>query len=102
MSYVRPMMQACAGEGECCRKVQESRPEKQEPCEKCNLKNQVQAAPDRHVASRLGEFVLCTLATPADIFAGADCAAMQLRLVEESPPPMLLRDLFHVHSLLLN
>src|SRR5438067_513744 len=70
----RPMMQACAGEGECCRKVQDSRPEKQEPCEKCNLKNQVQAAPDRHVASTLGEFVLCTLATPADIFEGTDCA----------------------------
>src|SRR5438552_17043149 len=70
----RPMMQACAGEGECCRKVQESRPEQQGPCEKCNLKDQVQAAPEHVAASSVGEFALCTLPIPADIFAGADCA----------------------------
>jgi hypothetical protein len=42
------------------------------------------------------------LAAPVSLAAPVDIFAMQPRVLEALPLPPLLKDLFHVHSLLLN
>jgi len=101
-----PIRQSCAGEKECCRKPQASRPVEtpgQEPCNKCNLKHRAeQAMPDQQAGSSIPHLAFVALAAPVTLAAPADVFATQPRLFETLPQPPLLSDLFHVHSLLLN
>ena len=101
-----PVTKVCAGEKECCRKLQASKPvepAKQEPCNQCNLKHRTeQATPDRQAGSSVPQLALNALAVPASLAAPVDILAMQPRVFEALASPPLLTDLFHVHSLLLN
>jgi hypothetical protein len=94
--------QGCAAEKECCRKAQVSKPPapaKQEPCDQCNLKHRAeQAMPDKHDGMSAPQSA--ALAIPVPVVA--DIAPVQPRFDQAAPLPPLLKDLFHVHSLLLN
>ena len=96
----------CAGEKECCRKLQASKPvepARQEPCNKCNLKHRTeQAIPDQQAGSAVPQLALVALAAPVSLSATVDVFATQSHVLEALPLPPLLSDLFHVHSLLLN
>ncbi len=102
----QPVTRACVGEGECCRKSEsqpESLPQKQEPCDKCNFKHRTQQAmPDPQSASSMAPLALCAIPASLESMAAADCSVADPRPVDGIPPPLLLKDLFHVHSLLLN
>jgi hypothetical protein len=100
-----PISQTCAGEKECCRKTEASKPiepPKQDPCNKCNLKHRTeQAMPDRQDGTFLPQLALCSF-VPGPVIDFADISSNQPPLLDTLPLPPLLRDLFHVHSLLLN
>jgi len=96
---------ACEGEKECCRTTQPSKPvqpPKQEPCNKCNLKHRAeQAMPDRHDSvTALHPSLWIPAPSAAEVAAGFTVIASPAPETFASPP--LLKDLFHVHSLLLN
>ncbi|HEV8292166.1 MAG TPA: hypothetical protein VGP94_09590 [Tepidisphaeraceae bacterium] len=99
-----PAIKGCAGEKECCGKSELSKPiqpSKQEPCEKCNLKHRTeQAMPDRQSAPVLPQLDLYSV-LPVPVVTLAE-VPLQPRLLDTLPLPPLLKDLFHVHSLLLN
>jgi len=101
-----PITKACAGENDCCRKAEAGKPvepPKQEPCEKCNLKHRTQQAmPDRHDGSSVPQLALSSIPAPVAILTFTDISAVRSQLLETFPLPPLLKDLFHVHSLLLN
>ena len=101
-----PITKACVGESDCCRKAEAHKPvepPKQEPCEKCNLKHRTQQAmPDRQAGSSVPQLALSFIPTPVAILTFCDISSVQPRLLDTFPPPPLLKDLFHVHSLLLN
>ena len=101
-----PVTKVCAGEKECCRKLQAAKPvetPKQEPCNRCNLKHRTeQAVPDRQTGSTVPQLAFVALAAPVVAAAPVDIFAMQPRALASLPQPPLLTDLFHVHSLLLN
>src|SRR4051812_10001420 len=63
----RPITRACVGEGDCCVKAQpiEAPVSKQEPCEKCNLKNRTQQAmPEPQAAAAVPQLDLFAFAAP--------------------------------------
>ena len=95
----------CSGEKECCRKLQASKPvepAKQKPCNQCNLKHRTeQAMPDQAAGSTVPQLTLCAILPPVAAQMLGD-VFVQPRLIESLPQPPLLKDLFHVHSLLLN
>jgi hypothetical protein len=93
----------CAGEKECCRKAESKpiQPARQEPCNQCNLKHRAeQSMPDRHDGA-LAPHVMA-FAIPAAEPMLANICTPQPRLAENASRPPPLKDLFHVHSLLLN
>jgi len=76
-------------------------PAKDQPCDQCNLKHRAeQAVPDRHTDAA-PQMALSAIAV-AVLPANADMVLAQPRLLEIVESPPLLKDLFHVHSLLLN
>lgn len=101
-----PVVQKCAGEAECCRKdVAETQApvQKEEPCDKCNLKHRaLQAMPDAQgsapaIQSAPAAFgVLVVAALMVEPMAQYQC------YLDGGPPPLLLRDLVSSHALLLN
>ena len=99
------MTKSCEGEKECCRRAQLSKPVQpptQEPCNKCNLKHRAeQAMPDRHDSALNVHSVLWFDVPPAAELA-TSFSAVASPAAESSGLPPLLKDLFHVHSLLLN
>jgi hypothetical protein len=99
------VIKACAGEKECCRKAELSKPltpPKQEPCDKCNLKHRSeQAMPDRHESALAAQPTLWFAAT-VPVSALDEISAMPSQAAQAFASPPLLDDLFHVHSLLLN
>ena len=101
-----PITQSCTGEKDCCRKAVVSKPAeppKQEPCEKCNLRHPTQQAmPDGHAGSSVPQLALSAIDIPLALPMLAEMPSVQPRLLESLPLPPLLKDLFHVHSLLLN
>ena len=102
----KAMNVACVGERECCRKTEaraKVTPVKQEPCQKCNLKHRMQQAlPDEQSTASMSNPILAALPAQVDIAAIADPGGGGERMAEAIGPPEMLRDLFHVHSLLLN
>jgi hypothetical protein len=95
---------ACVGESKCC-KAQVSKPvqpPKQEPCDKCNLKHRAEQAVPQQQAGSLPQLDLCGTVEAASLPALMDISAARPRLLETFALPPLLKDLFHVHSLLLN
>jgi hypothetical protein len=101
-----PITKACAGQSDCCRKAEASKPvepAKQEPCEKCNLKHRTQQAmPDRQAGSAVPQLALSFIPAPVAILTFTDISSARPQMLEAFPLPPLLKDLFHVHSLLLN
>jgi len=100
-----PITKACVGQSDCCRKAEASKPvepPKQEPCEKCNLRHRTQQAMPDQAGSSVPQLSLSSIPAPAAILAFTDISSVRPRLLETFPPPPLLKDLFHVHSLLLN
>lgn len=98
-----PISSSCESQKECCRKAQTRpvQPAKQAPCDQCNLKHRAQQAmPDRH--DNLPPLEVSAIALPVAAPALIDIVTVQSRLFDEFSPPPLLRDLFHVHALLLN
>jgi hypothetical protein len=99
-----PPPRACAADKECCRKTELAKPvqpAKDQPCDQCNLKHRAeQAMPDRHTdaAPQMALSVIAVAAAPAN----SDIFLAQPRPLEIVESPPLLKDLFHVHSLLLN
>jgi hypothetical protein len=102
-----PMVEkSCAGEGECCQKkalAAEVPVQKTDPCGQCNLKHRTdQAKPESASVVASPQLVIHVLAVPVLFTPGSDVAFAPNRASEAVPLPPLLRDLFHVHSLLLN
>jgi hypothetical protein len=98
-------IKACAGEKECCRTAQPSKPgqpPKQERCNICNLKHRAeQAMPDRH-DSVVTLHPALWIAAPSAAEVAADFSVITSPAAVVFTHPPLLKDLFHVHSLLLN
>ncbi|HEV8379685.1 MAG TPA: hypothetical protein VGP99_12605 [Tepidisphaeraceae bacterium] len=57
--------------------------------------------PDRQDGTFLPQLALCSF-VPGPVIDFADISSNQPPLLDTLPLPPLLRDLFHVHSLLLN
>lgn len=99
---------SCRGEHECCVKDKPAAPTRSEapaddPCEKCNLVHRSdQIQPDRQDAPAAAQVTLALAPLPLLAVPRIPDRFARSPLAEGVPIPLLLRDLYHSNTLLLN